>query len=259
MIPAPLLQVRDLHVVYSAGNRRTHAVRGVDLDVLEGEALGIVGESGSGKSTLARAMSGLETWRSGTIHYRGAPLPSSGRLPRDVRLDLQMVFQDPASALNPRRRIGAAIAAAVVARHGRRPSRTELEELLADVGLPPAFVDRYPRQASGGQLQRVVIARALAAEPRVLLADEPVSALDVTVQAQVLDLLADLREQRGLTVVMVSHDLAVIRHVCDRVAVVQHGLVVESGPVDEVIGNPQHPYTRELLAAVPEPVVADRT
>jgi ABC-type glutathione transport system ATPase component len=250
----PILTVEDVHIVYpgASAGARTHAVRGVSLEVLAGETLGLVGESGSGKSSLARAMVGLERIRSGRITYRGRELPSDLRLPRPVRLDLQMVFQDPASALNRRRRIGAALSDAIKARSGARPSIEAVHELLGSVGLGPEFADRYPTEASGGQLQRVVIARALAPNPEVLVADEAVSALDVSVQAQILDLLVELRERLGLTIVFVSHDLGVIRHMSDRVAVLRQGEVVEFGEVDEVIANPVHPYTRQLLAAVPD-------
>jgi ABC-type glutathione transport system ATPase component len=231
---------------------RTHAVRGVSLEVAAGETLGLVGESGSGKSSLARAMVGLERIHSGRIAFRGQALPANLRLPRATRLDLQMVFQDPASALNQRRRVGATLSDAMRARTGARPATAAVHELLRSVGLPPGFADRYPVQASGGQLQRVVIARALAPEPEVLVADEPVSALDVSVQAQILDLLVELRERLGLSIVFVSHDLGVIRHMSDRVAVMRHGRVIESGGAEEVVTNPRHPYTRQLLAAVPD-------
>ncbi|WP_159807894.1 ABC transporter ATP-binding protein [Cellulomonas citrea] len=256
-VPTPqpqILVAHDVHVVYrgSRAGAGEHAVRGVSLALHEGETLGIVGESGSGKSSLARAMAGLEPIARGRVTYRGTDLPLDTHLSRDVRLDLQMVFQDPASALNPRRRIGAALADALGVR-GRRPSAADVERLLDDVGLPADFAGRYPAQASGGQLQRVVIARALAAEPTVLLADEPVSALDVSVQAQVLDLLVELRERHGLSMVFVSHDLGVVRHVSDRIAVMRRGEVVEVGLADDVVDHPQHPYTRELLAAVPDP------
>ena len=253
-----IMSVSDLHIVYPGAvpGSRTHAVRGVTLDVREGETLGVVGESGSGKSSLARAMAGLETWQHGTVRYRGEEIVSSRSMSRATRLDIQMVFQDPASALNPRRRIGDALSDALAARTRTAPDADAVLRLLADVGLPAEFADRYPTQASGGQLQRVVIARALAPQPTVLIADEAVSALDVTLQAQVLDLLTDLRERLGLSMVFVSHDLGVIRHVSDRIAVMSAGQVVELGTVDDVVDRPQQQYTRDLLAAVPDP--ADR-
>ncbi|MGW5386311.1 ABC transporter ATP-binding protein [Nocardia sp. NPDC003963] len=248
----PIMTADEVRIVYRSGRTRTHAVRGISLEVVQGETLGLVGESGSGKSSLARAMAGLERIHSGSVGYLGQPLPATLRLPRSSRLDLQMVFQDPGSALNRRRRIGAALTDALRARSGRTPGADAVPELLASVGLPAHFAHRYPSEASGGQLQRVVIARALAARPRILFADEPVSALDVSVQAQVLDLLVELREKHALTIVFVSHDLGVIRHMCDRVAVLRNGELVELGDAEKVIADPQHEYTKSLIDAVPE-------
>ena len=245
----PILTAQDVHIEYSGG---AHAVRGVSLELLAGETLGLVGESGSGKSSLARALVGLEHIKSGRIAYQGTELPRDLRLPRQTRLDLQMVFQDPFSALNPKRRIGATLADALRARSGVRPSAEEVVELLRSVGLGPQFAQRFPAEASGGQLQRVVIARALAPKPKVLVADEAVSALDVSVQAQILDLLADLREQLGLSMLFVSHDLGVIRHISDRVAVLRLGELVELGETEQLVAAPRHPYTEQLLAAVPD-------
>jgi ABC-type glutathione transport system ATPase component len=244
-----LLEARDLHIAYGT----KHAVRGVSLWVRSGETLGVVGESGSGKSSLGRALVGLEPISGGSVVFDGVAL--TRKLPRATRLDLQMVFQDPASALNPRRRLGRAVAEAAAARSGRLPERDELAGLFAHVGLDESFLDRYPRQASGGQLQRVVLARALAVRPRVLVADEPVSALDVSVQAQVLNLLCDLRDELNLSIVFISHDIAVVRHMSDRIAVMYQGEVVESGDAEDVVAQPRHDYTRKLLAAVPDPDV----
>jgi ABC-type glutathione transport system ATPase component len=244
-----LLEARDLHIAYGT----KHAVRGVSLGVRPGETLGVVGESGSGKSSLGRALVGLEPISGGSVVFDGVAL--TRKLPRATRLDLQMVFQDPASALNPRRRLGRAVAEAAAARSGRLPDRDELAGLFAHVGLDESFLDRYPRQASGGQLQRVVLARALAVRPRVLVADEPVSALDVSVQAQVLNLLCDLRDELNLSIVFISHDIAVVRHMSDRIAVMYQGEVVESGDAENVVSEPRHDYTRKLLAAVPDPDV----
>jgi ABC-type glutathione transport system ATPase component len=244
-----LLAARDLHISY--GDK--HAVRGVSLGVRPGETLGVVGESGSGKSSLGRALVGLERVSAGSVLFDGVEL--TPKPPRAVRLDLQMVFQDPASALNPRRRLGRAVAEATAARTGRLPDRDELTGLFAHVGLDVSFLDRYPGQASGGQLQRVVLARALAVRPRVLVADEPVSALDVSVQAQVLNLLCDLRDELNLSIVFISHDIAVVRHMSDRIAVMYQGEVVESGDAEDVVSEPRHEYTRKLLTAVPDPDV----
>ncbi|MFG2718468.1 ABC transporter ATP-binding protein [Streptomyces sp. NPDC048416] len=211
------------------------AVDDVSLKVAKGEVTGLVGESGSGKSSLARAAAGLTPYR-GTI---------SGV----ARGQVQMVFQDPYSSLNPRMSIGAAITEGIRVPRAQRP--TELARLLELVALPASYTDKYPRELSGGQRQRVAIARALAARPQVLIADEITSALDVSVQGAVLNLMRDLRTELGLTMLFISHNLAVVRYVCDTVAVMRHGHLVESGPVDEVITAPRHPYTRALLDAVP--------
>ncbi|MDI9913991.1 ATP-binding cassette domain-containing protein [Rhodococcus sp. IEGM 1379] len=250
----PIMNVDDVHIVYPGASfgSKTHAVRGITLEVVKGETLGLVGESGSGKSSLARAMAGLEKVHAGSISYLGQPLPSNLRLPRSTRLDLQMVFQDPGSALNRRRRIGSALADALGVRTGKAGSSDAVATLLESVGLPASFAHRYPSEASGGQLQRVVIARALAAQPQVLIADEPVSALDVSVQAQVLDLLVELRARLELTIVFVSHDLGVVRHMCDRIAVMRNGLLVEIGDAEQVVTVPSDPYTQMLLDAVPD-------
>ncbi|MEU6476717.1 ATP-binding cassette domain-containing protein [Streptomyces sp. NPDC047017] len=211
------------------------AVDGVSLEVPAGRVTGLVGESGSGKSTLARAAAGLTPYR-GTV---------SGVEPGRV----QMVFQDPYSSLNPRMTLGDAIAEGTRVPRPRRPA--EVARLLELVSLPSSYAAKYPRELSGGQRQRVAVARALAARPEVLIADEITSALDVCVQGAVLNLLRDLRAELGLTMLFISHNLAVVRYVCDAVAVMRHGRLVESGPVEEVITTPQHAYTRALLAAVP--------
>ncbi|MFE0774238.1 ABC transporter ATP-binding protein [Streptomyces sp. NPDC058861] len=211
------------------------AVDDVSLKVAEGCVTGLVGESGSGKSTLARAAAGLTSYR-GTISG-----VERGRV--------QMVFQDPYSSLNPRMSIGDAIAEGTRVPRAQRPA--EVARLLELVSLPSSYTGKYPRELSGGQRQRVAVARALAARPEVLIADEITSALDVSVQGSVLNLMRDLRTELGLTMLFISHNLAVVRYVCDAVAVMRHGRLVESGPVEDVITNPRHEYTRTLLAAVP--------
>ncbi|WP_370969853.1 ABC transporter ATP-binding protein [Amycolatopsis sp. cg9] len=240
-----IVEVRDLERRYA--RRDVHALRGVSFDVEAGQRFGIVGESGSGKSTLVRLLAALDKPTAGTVSFQGRRVDN---LPERrlgfLRSELQIVFQDPMGSLDPRMRVRDIISEPL----GRRePDR--VAELLAAVGLPVDAAQRYPHQFSGGQRQRISIARALAPNPSVLIADEPVSALDVSVRGQILDLLAELVEQFALTLIFVSHDLGVVRHVCDRVAVMRRGEIVELGAVEEVYGAPQHEYTRELLAAAP--------
>ena len=253
-----LLEVRDLRRTYRRSRTslrhrpaEVEALRGVSFDVRPGQRFGLVGESGSGKSTLLRILCALDHPTSGTVHFDGEQI--SGRPERQLRglrRRLQIVFQDPMSSLDPRMRVRDLIAEPLLA-EPRADARRRVAELLADVGLPPEAADRFPHQFSGGQRQRISIARALAPRPAVLVADEPVSALDVSVRAQVLNLLTDLVEQHSLTLVFVSHDLSVVRHMCDTVAVLRAGEIVEQGPVEQVHGAPRHEYTRRLVAAVP--------
>ncbi|WP_067500668.1 ABC transporter ATP-binding protein [Actinoplanes sp. TFC3] len=256
----PLLRVAEVRKHFPQTRRRglrrlepVKAVDGITLDVRAGETLGIVGESGTGKTTLARMMVGLIPPTSGSITFDGVPI--TRRRGRSV----QMVFQDPLSSLNPRRTIGESIADPLRLQ-GMTAPRIKVEELLVRVGLSRSLYSRYPHQLSGGMRQRVGIARALAPDPRLIVCDEPVSSLDVTTQAQVLALLEDIRRERGLTMVFVTHDLAVLRQIADRVAVLHSGRVVELGDVAQVWEQPQHAYTKELLAAVPvaDPVEARR-
>ncbi|WP_315986645.1 ABC transporter ATP-binding protein [Streptomyces sp. STR69] len=240
--PEVVLEATGLRREFGRGKRAFAAVDDVSLTVHRGETLGIVGESGSGKTTLGRMLVGLLKPTAGEIK------PGGG-----VRPDVQMVFQDPVSSLNPRRSVGESIADPLRARGERDEERIRgrVRELLERVGLEGAHYDRYPHEFSGGQRQRVGIARALAADPRVIVCDEPVSALDVTTQAQVVALLGELQRELGLALVFVAHDLAVVRQVSDRVAVMRRGRIVEQGPADEVYDSPQDPYTKQLLAAVP--------
>ncbi|MEU4355406.1 ABC transporter ATP-binding protein [Streptomyces virginiae] len=244
----PVVEAVGLRREFGRRGRRVAAVAGVSLTVRAGETLGIVGESGSGKSTLGRMLVGLLQPDSGQIRRGGHPATG-------VAGGVQMVFQDPVSSLNPRRSVGESIADPLRAAGERDTAalRTRVGELLERVGLEAGHYDRYPHEFSGGQRQRVGIARALAPRPRLIVCDEPVSALDVTTQAQVTALLAELQRESGIALVFIAHDLAVVRQVSDRVAVMRAGEIVEEGPVDEVYDRPAHPYTRQLLAAVPQP------
>jgi peptide/nickel transport system ATP-binding protein len=257
----PLLSARDVSVSFQVGSRTAarfrgeerllRAVDGVDLEIRRGEALALVGESGSGKSTLAQALTGLLRPDRGEIRFDGRLLPADRT--RADRRRIQMVFQDPYSSLNPRMTVGGMLRELLRVHHVVPASQVKAfsAELLTLVGLGAADLSAYPRQFSGGQRQRVAIARALALRPDVLVADEPVSALDVSVQATILNLLRDLRNDLGLTLLLISHNLAVVRHLCDRVAVMYLGRIVEVAPTEQIFSAPRHPYTRGLLAAIP--------
>lgn len=233
----PILTVEDLYVRYGS----YEAVKGVSFDLRKGEILGIVGESGSGKSTIARTLIGLQK-------------AASGRVTLNPQSSLQMIFQDAVGSLNPRMTVRQTLEE--VLRHSRRSSDASgsrrAAELLDLVGLSSAVLDQYPREMSGGQCQRVSIARALACRPEILIADEPVSALDVSVQARILNLLRALRQKLGLTILLIAHDLAVVKNVCDRICVMERGRFVDQGPAERVFSAPTSDYTRRLLAAVPD-------
>ncbi|MGK3089008.1 dipeptide ABC transporter ATP-binding protein [Streptomyces sp. WAC01490] len=251
---APLLEAVDLRREFGRGSGKVAAVGGVSLTVHAGQTLGIVGESGSGKTTLGRMLVRLLDPTAGRLRYGGTEIGSlSAKELRPFRRELQMVFQDPVASLNPRRSVGESVADPLRAAGERDEGRVRdrVGALLERVGLDPAHFERYPHEFSGGQRQRIGIARALAAEPKVIVCDEPVSALDVTTQAQVVALLAELQRELGIGLVFIAHDLAVVRQVSDRVAVMRGGLIVEQGSADEVYGDPQDPYTKQLLAAVP--------
>jgi len=262
-----LLELTDVRRLYRLPRQRLLgpaprrvALDGVTLRLWAGETLGIVGESGSGKSTLGRLAVGLERPDSGTVRFQDADLWATGRPgKRRLRRDAQMVFQDPYGSLDPRQKIAQIVAEPLGLLHlGRAAAAERCREALAEVGLGAEALDRYPHEFSGGQRQRIAIARALITRPALLVADEPVSALDVSVQAQVLNLLAELQRRHGLALLFISHDLAVVAHLADRIAVMQAGKVVEEGPRDQVLDAPSHPYTRNLLAAVlpPDPAKA---
>jgi len=230
------------------------AVDGVSLDVQRGQTLGVVGESGCGKSTLARMIVGLLEPSAGRLEIDGASIAELARTDRRaLHRRVQMVFQDPLGSLNPRKTVGQILAAPLMTLHGLRPEacRARVAELMAMVSLRPDFVDRYPHEFSGGQSQRIGIARALAADPELVVLDEPVSALDVSVQAQVLMLLADLQQRLGLTYVFISHDLAVVEKIAHDVAVMYRGQIVEHAPAERIFAQPAHDYTRLLMASVP--------
>jgi len=263
--PESVLEVRDLQMhfpVRSSGlHRRTgyvHAVDGVSFELARGETLGLVGESGCGKSTLARCIVRLLRPIGGEILYNGKRIDNlSAAQLRPLRREIQIVFQDPYASLNPKKRVGA-IVGAPLAVHRLAPRderKRRVEELLETVGLAPSHYNRYPHEFSGGQRQRIGIARALAVNPTLVVADEPVSALDVSIQAQVLNLLDDLQDEFGLTYLFIAHDLSVVRHVSDRIAVMYLGKIVEVSPAEELYDRPVHPYTEALLSAVPIPEV----
>jgi len=263
-----LIEVRDLvkHFPIKKGliiQRQIGAVKAVDgvsFDVEHGETLGIVGETGCGKSTTARLLCRLMDPTSGTVTFQGKNVAAQkGEELKALHRDMQMVFQDPYSSLNPRKTVGSIISDPFVIHDlytGSGERKQRVQQLMDRVGLKPDALDRYPHQFSGGQRQRIAIARALAMEPTLLIADEPVSALDVSIQAQVLNLLRDLQRELGLTLIFIAHDLSVVRHMCDRVAVMYLGKVVEIAASDVLYTTPRHPYTGALLSAVP---VADPT
>lgn len=251
----PLLLVEDAVVTYRSGRRRPPAVAldGVSLRVGAGQTVGLVGESGSGKTTLARAILGLTPLTSGTITIGGKPAATGKASRAAAGAGIQAVFQNPYGSLNPARTVGKALAEPLSV-HGRR-SRPEISQrvaaMLERIGLPADAAQRYPAEFSGGQLQRIAIARAFMSEPRLIVCDEPCSALDVSVQAQVLNMLADFQKSTGVGYLFISHELSVVRHIADRVAVLYHGHVVEEGTVEQIYSSPSHPYTQALLAAVP--------
>ena len=266
----PLLEVRNLavHFPFRRGGllRTEHgfirAVDGVNLSLNAGETLGIVGESGCGKSTMARAILNLVHRTSGEVHFRGDRIDGlHDQAMRPYRQDLQMIFQDPFASLNPRMTVGRIIAEPmqIYRLYPRRQRTLEVMRLMDLVGLNPRFLNRYPHEFSGGQRQRIGIARALAVQPKVIVCDEPVSALDVSIQAQIINLLMDLQQQLRLAYIFISHDLSVVRHIADRIGVMYLGKIVELAPAAELYRDPRHPYTQALLSAIPLPdPVAER-
>ncbi|WP_394263352.1 ABC transporter ATP-binding protein [Trueperella sp.] len=256
----PIIELRDLHVIFKTRTgsifnpNKVHAVNGVNMKVMPGQVLGIVGESGSGKSTAANVMCGLQEPSEGQVFFRGEEVTKrSAADRRKIGRVVSVVFQDPATALNARMHVRDQLMDPLrvhdIGTEEEREAR--VEELITQVGLPNSALDALPGQLSGGQRQRVAIARALALRPDAIIADEPTSALDVSVRAQILNLLMDLKNELGLAMVFISHDIQTVRYISDRIAVMNLGEVVEEGPAKELLANPQHPYTRTLLGAAP--------
>ena len=255
------LEVRDLKVhfpikggVFNRTVGHIKAVDGVSLTIEEGKTYGLVGESGSGKSTTGRAIIGLENITAGKVLFEGKDITSLKSKTKDVRKDIQMIFQDPYSSLNPRKRVLDIIAEPLRNYENltKGQERKRVQELLELVGLSPESIVKYPHEFSGGQRQRIGVARAIALKPKLIIADEPVSALDVSVQAQVLNFMQDIQKELNLTYLFISHDLGIVKHMCDELAIMYKGRYVEQGTSDDIFNNPQHIYTKRLIAAIPD-------
>ena len=254
----PLLRVRDLKVTFGSKRNPFTAVGGVSFDIYKGETFGLVGESGSGKTTIGRAIIRIHPTAGGTIEFKGQRI--NGKIDKaldcEITRKIQMIFQDPMASLNERAKVDYIVAEGLYSNgfHLTRAEReARVEKALQAVGLLPEFASRFPHEFSGGRRQRIGIARALVMEPEFIIADEPISALDVSIRAQVLNLLAKLQKERGLTYLFISHDLSVMRFICDRIAVIHKGDIVELAESEELFARPLHPYTRALLSAIPQP------
>ena len=253
-----LIEIKDLQITFGSGRKKFVAVDHVNIDIYKGETFSLVGESGSGKTTVGRAVIRVNPLAAGEITYKGTRI--SGKIPRaldrEVIRNIQMVFQDPAASLNERATVDYIISEGLYNFHlfeNEADRVKKVETMIEEVGLLPEHLTRYPHEFSGGQRQRIGIARAMVMEPELVVADEPISALDVSIRAQVLNLLADLQKARGLTYLFVAHDLSVVRFICDRIAVIHKGKIVELAESEQLFAHPFHPYTRALLSAIPQP------
>ena len=253
-----LLEVKDLHVVFGKGKRAFEAIKGVSFDIYKGETFGLVGESGSGKTTIGRSIIRINEVASGEIRYHGARISGkiSKQLDREIVHKIQMLFQDPMASLNERAKVDYIVSEGLynLKNFSSEEERKRIvSKALMDVGLPPEFATRFPHEFSGGQRQRIGIARVLVMQPELIIADEPISALDVSIRAQVLNLLADLQMEYGLTYLFIAHDLSVMRYITNRLAVIHKGRLVELAKTEQLFEHPLHPYTKALLSAIPQP------
>ena len=254
----PLLQVRDMEVTFGKGKKKFVAVKGVTFDIYKGETFGLVGESGSGKTTIGRAIIRINPISAGEVTFKGQRISGkiSRQLDKQVTQKIQMIFQDPMASLNERAKVDYIVSEGLINVHpdiSKEEREAAVSKALSDVGLLPEFASRFPHEFSGGQRQRIGIARSLIMEPEFIIADEPISALDVSIRAQVLNLMSKLQKERWLTYLFIAHDLSVMRFICDRIAVIHKGVIVELSETEKLFAHPLHPYTRALLSAIPMP------
>ena len=254
----PLLQVRDMEVTFGKGKKKFVAVKCVTFDIYKGETFGLVGESGSGKTTIGRAIIRINPISAGEVTFKGQRISGkiSRQLDKQVTQKIQMIFQDPMASLNERAKVDYIVSEGLINVHpniSKEEREAAVSKALSDVGLLPEFASRFPHEFSGGQRQRIGIARSLIMEPEFIIADEPISALDVSIRAQVLNLMSKLQKERGLTYLFIAHDLSVMRFICDRIAVIHKGVIVELSETEKLFAHPLHPYTRALLSAIPMP------